>query len=119
MPLECVDYPFRLCIIHGKNALYQNSYSKTENEIATGGVRTTSSHKRRLAKQSLRFNMRNETFCQLFPEIIESHSDECEESSEPLIENDGPFALSSSTLETILVSSILVLIAYGMYYMMT
>ena len=41
-----------------------------------GSVETSTRHKRQLAKQSLDYNMRDQTFRQLFPEYVARHEQE-------------------------------------------
>ena len=39
-----------------------------------GSIVTSAADKRRLAKHSRQFNLKDETFCELFPEVSTSHS---------------------------------------------
>ena len=38
-----------------------------------GSIETTTSQKQRLARQSLEYNVKNPTFCKLFPEYVEEY----------------------------------------------
>ena len=40
-----------------------------------GSVETSTSQKQRLARQSLDYNVRDSTFCKLFPEYVEIHEE--------------------------------------------
>lgn len=40
-----------------------------------GSIDTSDSHKRRLARQSLEFNIKDASFCRLFPELVQLHEE--------------------------------------------
>jgi len=46
-----------------------------ENASTLGSIDTTDSVKRKLAKESLEYNVRDSTFCKLFPELKQIHDD--------------------------------------------
>jgi len=43
-----------------------------------GSLETSTRQKKQLAKQSLAYNVRDTTFCKLFPDYVEQHRKECE-----------------------------------------
>ena len=52
-----------------------------------GSIETSTRQKKHLAKQSLAYNVRDETFCKLFPEYVERHQQQVAargEEAEPL-----------------------------------
>lgn len=49
-----------------------------ESAPTLGSVDTSTSQKQRLARQSLEFNVRDSTFCKLFPEYMELHKERVE-----------------------------------------
>jgi ubiquitin-conjugating enzyme E2 J2 len=42
-----------------------------ESAPTLGSIETTTQEKKKFARQSLEFNLKNETFCELFPDIVE------------------------------------------------
>jgi len=45
----------------------------TDTEITSGAIRTSAAEKKRLAAESLAFNMKNPTFRKIFPEFVEKY----------------------------------------------
>jgi hypothetical protein len=45
----------------------------TDTEITSGAISTSAAEKKRLATESLAFNMMNPTFRKIFPEFVEKH----------------------------------------------
>lgn len=45
----------------------------TDTEITSGAIRTSAAEKKRLAAESLAFNMKNPTFRKMFPEFVEKY----------------------------------------------
>ena len=57
-----------------------------------GSIETSTRQKRQFAKQSLAYNVRDPTFCKLFPEYVERHQEELAargEESEPLTSSES------------------------------
>lgn len=71
-----------------------------ESSPTLGSIETTSSQKQKYARQSLEFNVRDPTFCKLFPEYVELHRQRLEERQAALgisgTEPTSSSALSSS-----------------------
>eukprot|EP01137_Pigoraptor_chileana_P025163 Opistho-2@94222 len=62
-----------------------------EDTDTLGSVKTTDAQKRELARKSLEFNLKNATFCDLFPELVDKIKGELEAQPSPLT-TDGTTA---------------------------
>jgi len=49
-----------------------------ENSPTQGSIVTTTEQKHRAARESLAFNCKNTTFCELFPEFVEQYAERCD-----------------------------------------
>lgn len=68
-----------------------------ENTPLLGSCESTTNEKRRLAMNSMEFNLKNETFCELFPEIVDVIKDKLEKINEIKRQNAKEASLKVSS----------------------
>lgn len=69
-----------------------------ESAPTLGSIDTTDAQKRKFARQSLDFNVRDGTFCKLFPELVTLHQKRMEERKKAMEAAGGSASMSNSDI---------------------